>query len=252
MRATVPTSASSGLITVSNAVGGAVSQSPFTVSTAPIVEFFSPFGGAPGVDVVINGEGLLGATAVRFGAVSAFKFSVTAATQMHATVPAGATNAPISVVTPQGTGTSAASFRATTAPLIIDFNPELGAHGSQVTLNGLNFTGTRSVLFNNVSAAFSVNAPTQISATVPSTAVSGPITVTTANGSDRTLSSFLVRTGKPVIVDFDPPAGGARTTVTIDGLDFTGTTAVLFNGAAALNFSVVADTQIRAVVSDTA
>lgn len=251
VRTTVPNGAGTGLIRISNRTGTNVSASPFVVSTAPVIEEFTPLAGPPGTPVVLNGQNFLGATAVRFGGVSAAAFSVTAASQLHATVPAGASNGVISVTTPGGTGQSPFAFLATTAPLIVDFNPPFGLVGSTVAINGINFAQITGVKINGVNASFSVTAPTQVNAIVPPNATSGPITVVGRQGTNETRQPFLVRTGRPIVVETVPPAGAPRTPVRIDGLDFSRATAVRFNGVAAA-YEVVADTQISALVPDNA
>jgi hypothetical protein len=52
----------------------------------------------------------------------------------------------------------------------------------------------------------------------------------------------------PSISSFTPTSGQADTTVTINGANFTGATAVAFNGLAAVSYSVVSASQITAVV----
>src|SRR5205823_1811016 len=141
---------------------------------------------APGTEVLIDGLNFVGVTAVKFAGQSATSISVPATTQIHATVPAGATNGPITVSTPQGTGSSSDNFLATTAPVITDVTPAIASPGSQIAIFGFNFSGVHSVLFNGTAAVFSAPATTQINATVPPTATSGPITVTTSAGSGTT------------------------------------------------------------------
>ncbi|RTQ44960.1 T9SS type A sorting domain-containing protein [Hymenobacter gummosus] len=72
---------------------------------------FTPAAGAVGTQVVINGSSLQGATAVRFNGVAATTFRVNApGDQIVATVPAGASTGPLSIVTPTGTVTTTSAF----------------------------------------------------------------------------------------------------------------------------------------------
>ncbi|MFO1499466.1 MAG: IPT/TIG domain-containing protein [Verrucomicrobiota bacterium] len=248
IRVAVPAGASSGLITVSNSFGAGTSVAPFVVSSAPVIEDFSPIGGAPGTSVTINGRNFLGTTAVKFGGKPSLNVSVVAPTQLHAVVPTGATNGPISITTPQGTGSSAFDFIASASPIVTDFNPTNGPPNTLISINGFNFIGTRSVKLNGTNIAFAVTAPTQLSATIPPGASSGFITVSNAAGSGTSFEPFLVTSGKPIVTNLDPPAGQPRTSVTIEGLDFNGVTAVNFNGTPAEAFQVLAPTQIKALV----
>jgi hypothetical protein len=52
----------------------------------------------------------------------------------------------------------------------------------------------------------------------------------------------------PTITNFTPLNGVAGTTVTINGSNFTGTTAVTFNGVNAASFIIVSNTVITAIV----
>jgi uncharacterized repeat protein (TIGR01451 family) len=247
IRATVPASASTGPITVVTPSGTNTSGAVFTVTTAPTIISFQPLGGAPGTDVVVNGRGFLGATAVRFNGTNAAYFSVVADTQLHATVQAGASTGPISIVTAKGTGISLMSFTCGTGPIVIDFNPSLGLPGSYVAINGANFTAVQSVKFGSTPAQFSITAPTQILAVVPNGAANGPITVTSPAGTTQSKDPFTVRTGKPIITDFYPTAGVPGTAVRITGTDFSGASSVQFNGVGT-SFTIAADTLITAVV----
>jgi len=81
-----------------------------------------------------------------------------------------------------------------TAPTINSFGPSSGDVGSSVTINGTNFINPSAVLFNGVSASFTVNSTTEILATVPSGSTSGPITVTTPSGTVVSAGNFIVNT----------------------------------------------------------
>ena len=68
-------------------------------------------------------------------------------------------------------------FTLPTGPTINSFSPSSGNTGTEVTLNGVDFTGATEVLFNNTSATYTVVSDTQIKTTVPSGVSSGTITV---------------------------------------------------------------------------
>jgi uncharacterized protein (TIGR03437 family) len=68
---------------------------------------------------------------------------------------------------------------------ITSFNPTSGSAGTAVAITGRGFTNVSSVKFtNNLAATFTVNSDTQITATVPSGAVTGPITISKPNCPD--------------------------------------------------------------------
>ncbi len=85
----------------------------------------------------------------------------------------------------------------------------------------------------------------QITATVPTGALTGPISVTTPVGTAWTATSFLV---KPTVKSFSPISGPVGTVVTITGKAFTGATKVQFNGKSANSFTVSSYTKITTTV----
>jgi len=161
-------------------------------STSPTITSFAPTSGSVGGSVTINGTNFTGATAVAFNGVGA-SFTVSSATAIQATVPAGATTGPLSVTTPGGTATSSSSFTVVSPPTIASFAPTSGAVGTSVTINGTNFTGATAVAFNGVSASFTVSSATAIQATVPAGATTGPLSVTTPGGTATSTSNFTIR-----------------------------------------------------------
>ena len=85
----------------------------------------------------------------------------------------------------------------TPPPAISSFSPSSAYPGQKVTLNGTNFTGATRVLFSGVPAVltFSTNAAftdLQLTATLPSDATTGPITIETPHGNITTTSNFTV------------------------------------------------------------
>ncbi|OUJ69900.1 FG-GAP-like repeat-containing protein [Hymenobacter crusticola] len=93
---------------------------------------------------------------------------------------------------------------ANTAPTLTIVSPSISPVGSTVVLTGTNFTGTTRVTFNGVETTFVVNSTSQITATVPAGATSGPVAVTTATGSSNTIS-FTVG-ARPAVVSTAPAA----------------------------------------------
>jgi len=130
---------------------------------------------------------------------------------------------------------------------ITSFSPNSGPVGTQVTLIGGNFTDLTTVRFNGVLASFTVLSPTQIQATVPAGATTGRIFLANANCNGSTVEAFTIISSAPVITFFTPTSGPAGLEVTITGSNFTGATAVRFNGVSAA-FTVVSGTQIRTTV----
>ena len=210
--ATVPAGATTGPLHVTTDGGGpADSATDFTVIPPPVVTSFLPTSGPVGTSVVITGTDLTGATSVTFNGTGATAFTVDLATQITATVPAGATTGKIAVTTPGGTGTSAADFTVTLpsgggggggavfAPTITSFTPTSGPVGTSVVITGTDLTGATLVTFDNVSATFTVNSATRITATVPSGATTGKIAVTTPGGTATSAADFTVSTTGPTV-----------------------------------------------------
>jgi len=216
-----------------------------TAGAGPTITSFAPTSGPVGSTVTITGTSFTGATAVTFNGASA-SYTVASATSIQATVPAGATTGPLSVTTPAGAATSTTSFTVVNPPTIASFAPASGPVGTSVTISGTNFTGTTSVTFNSVSASFTLTSDTAIQATVPAGAATGPLSVTTPAGTATSANSFTV-VNPPAIASFAPSSGPVGTSVNISGSDFSGATAVTFNGASA-SFTVASATSIQAIV----
>src|SRR5437773_293897 len=245
IQATVPANATSGSISVTTPGGTATSSSAFTVLSPPTITSFTPTSGLVGTSVTINSTNFSGATAVRFNGTTA-NYTVNSPTVIQATVPANATTGSISVTTPGGTATSSSAFTVLSPPTITSFTPTSGLVGASVTINGTNFSGATAVRFNGTTANYTVNSPTVIQATVPANATSGSISVTTPGGTATSSSAFTVLS-PPTITSFTPTSGLVGTSVTINGTNFNGATAVRFNGTTA-NYTVNSATVIHASV----
>jgi hypothetical protein len=82
-------------------------------------------------------------------------------------------------------------------PVVSAVAPGSGWPATTVDLTGSGFSGATAVGFNGTAATFTVTSDTQISATVPAGASTGPIAVTTPAGTGTSPSSFTVTVGAP-------------------------------------------------------
>ncbi len=106
-------------------------------------------------------------------------------------------------------------------PAITGFSPASGQVGTTVTISGSSFHTTASenlVKFNGVAAAVTGATGTTLTATVPSGATTGPITVTTAQGTGTSAQAFTVLNSQPVLAPI-----GNRTVPLGATLSFTAT-----------------------------
>ncbi len=131
-------------------------------------------------------------------------------------------------------------------PTVTSFSPQKGVAGTTVIITGTSFiVGASTVKFGGVTATATVNSTTQITATVPANAVTGQISVTTANGTGTSADTFTVG---PSITSFTPLQGAVGAPVVITGKNFIGVTTVKFNTTSATAFTVNSSTQITATV----
>ena len=178
-------------------------------TNGPAITSFTPPSGGPGTSVVITGTNFTGATSVTFGGVSSTSFTVNSATQIAATVPSGAVTGKIAVTTPNGTGTSSTNFTVTPAPTITLFTPARGTVGTSVVITGTGFTGATAVAFHGtLSSSFTVDSDTQITATVPAGASTGPIAITTPGGTGTSATNFVVRHARDISLTLGRKARG--------------------------------------------
>ncbi|MEN9504596.1 MAG: hypothetical protein RI958_522 [Actinomycetota bacterium] len=119
------------------------------------------------------------------------------------------------------------------------FEPTTGAEGTSVYLTGANFADVTDIMFNGKSVnSFSIISATEISTAVPGGATSGPIEI--VSRTTPIISDTCFTTTSPAIASFSPASGAAGTVVTITGANFSGATAVKFNGSPTPPTSVTA------------
>lgn len=154
------------------------------VPTLPTLTSFTPTAGLSGTVVTITGTGFTGTTAVTFGGVNAFSYTVNNATEIVATVDASCVTGSVSVVTPFVTLSKPIYFvSAPQAPSISNFTPASAQMGQVVTINGSHFLGSTSVSFGGSNAAaFTIVSDYQILATVGNGS-SGSVNVISSSGT---------------------------------------------------------------------
>jgi endonuclease G len=75
---------------------------------------------------------------------------------------------------------------------ITGFTPANAPANTSVTLTGTNFSGATTVAFNGIAASFTLDSATQITATVPTNATTGPVSVIAAGGLAVSATPFKV------------------------------------------------------------
>ena len=143
-----------------------------------------------GAKVGILGQGFSSTSVVKFGGVAATSVARGGTTFISATVPPGALTGAITVTTGATTLKSPQAFKI--APTLTTFDPPSGPVGTSVTITGTAYTQATKVVFNGISAAFTANSDTQITATVPAGATTGKIGVGTKGGSVASPTNFTV------------------------------------------------------------
>jgi hypothetical protein len=177
-------------------------------AAAPTISSFSPTTGSVGTSVTLHGHNFEGpdVTSVTFNGTSA-TFTIDNPQKISATVPAGATTGPIAITSPDGTATTSTNFTVTVAgaPTITSFSPTRGPVGTSVTVTGTNFTRATAISFNSVNApGFVVNgAGTRITVAVPTGATTGPIAITSPDGTGTSSTNFTVIVVHPRTITLD-------------------------------------------------
>ncbi|WP_217439606.1 IPT/TIG domain-containing protein [Nocardia barduliensis] len=223
----------------------------YTYGEAPAVVAVVPAWGprAGGNTVVLQGDNFTGTVAVNFGATPATSFTVDSDSQITAVVPAGTGVAPVTVTNAVATG-NAVSYTYLGTPSLTSVDPSQGpaSGGNTVTLTGTEFTGATAVDFGGTAASsFTVVSSTQINAVAPAGTGTVNVSVTTSGGTSNSRSYTYVPA--PALAAVVPGAGpeiGANTVV-LTGTNLTGATAVRFGANAAVTFTIVSATEIRAV-----
>jgi len=216
---------------------------------------------AGGTSVAITGTNFTNASTVTFGGIAAASFTVNSGTSITATSPpAPAATIDIQVTGPGGTSSTGSgdhfTFNAGSAPTVTSLSASSGytSGGGSLTITGTNFTGVIGVTVGGVPApSFTINSGTSITVTMPAqTAGTFDVQVTSyagtsplASGDQYTANAASAPAVSSIGTSSGSTAGG--TSVAVTGSNFTGASAVTFNGVPAASFTVTSSTSITAL-----
>lgn len=214
-----------------------------------------------GSSVTVTGSGFSGVTGVTFGGVAATSYQVLSTSSLTAVAPPHAPgNTEIQVLSSQGNSPLKPALDTFTyllaRPAISSLSSSAGptTGGGSLVIQGANFYSVSAISFGGTFAtSFTVNSPTQITATIPAHAAGTvDITITNSAGSsplDPAHDQYTWQAAGPAVSSVSPNSGTASggTTVTILGTGFTGVSQVKFGGTSATSFTVNSATSISAV-----
>ncbi len=196
---TMPAGGTSGPVAMTTPAGNFTSPNNFNF--APTLTGVAPATGIAGTVVTLTGSNLTGSTAVTINGINATSFTVVNDTTVTATIPAGNTNGNIVLTTPAGSATAPTAF-AISPPTLTGINLTQGATGTVLTLTGTHFTGATAVQFGGTAASsFTVNSPTQITATVPASLALGAVQATVTTSGGTTAGQTFTVTSRVVYVN---------------------------------------------------
>jgi hypothetical protein len=248
--------------------GPALAAEPPTVTN--IVPRYATSAG--GTSVTIIGTNFTGATAVKFGPVSAARSTVNSSTMITAVSPPRPGEmfiVDVTVTTPAATSATStadqfhytAACQDAKAPVVTSVEPNSGPAGTSVTIRGERFFSigcfdegfsVLRVLFGFNEAAFERRGEHETVAIAPSGTCTVDVTVETGLGHSEVNPSdrFAYPTASPpAVTKVEPNAGPAAggTSVTITGTNLSPATAVEFGSNNAASFTVNSETSITAV-----
>ncbi|HVS33890.1 MAG TPA: IPT/TIG domain-containing protein [Thermoanaerobaculia bacterium] len=183
--------------------------------SSPAIANLTPNNGPAvgGTAVTMTGSDFLpGATVTIAGAPVSNLVVVDANTITFVTPPGPSGPATVILTNPDGRSALSPVPFTYDSPSIANVTPSSGPVGTVVTISGVNFSGgVTSVTFNGVAASFTVDSDSQITATVPAGATTGPLVVTSGSFSSNAVTFTVACSDPPPTItasgptDFCPP-----------------------------------------------
>jgi hypothetical protein len=219
--------------------------STFTVVANPLITLDTASGTA-GSSVTVTGTGFPASTALVFTFDSTTTLTVTsgvAATTTTGTftstvtVPSTAAAGVHTLTAAAGTTTApAATYTITATPSLDALSPTSGVPGTSVLITGANFPASTQVTvkFDSITLSLISGSSTlatgqvQSTITIPTDATSGAHTITVTAGSTSQTATFTVSVRTATLGELTPDSGTAGTSVTVTGINFPASTALVF------------------------
>ncbi len=190
----------------------------------PVVQRIEPTAGPPGTTVSLLGRYFDPAQTIFLGDAE-LVIQSRLPNRWTATIPPGAQSGTLEIRTARG-NVRGPRFRVTEAapaPVVSGFSPSSGAAGTEVVIQGENFSprvsenhvhlGSTQVVVRNAN-------PTELRVIVPSDATTAPFRVQVTGAGEATSEApFTIGSGT-TIASFEPTVGPPRTRVTIRGTGF--------------------------------
>jgi sugar lactone lactonase YvrE len=205
----------------------------------PQVTAISPTSGTANTPVIITGTNfstVLAENKVTFNGKEAVVSAATL-TQLTATVPLLADSGPVVVTIKGNSVENHPIFTVGLAfPEVSNVSPVSGFTNIPVIITGSNFStvlAENKVTFNGKEAVVTLATATQLTATVPLLAETGPVVVTVKDKTATNQPVFTVEFPAPEVTKISPASGPRTTIVTITGNNFSAVTSeneVSFNG----------------------
>lgn len=179
------TTASTGVISVLNIAGTALSNSSFVVDIpAPLITALSPSAVKVGSSVTISGKYFVGVTSVKLGSLN-LPYRAISSTAIVVGIPLGAVSGNITVTTNSGQAIKSklTVSAGSNLPRISALSMTMGSEGDQLRITGTNLGAATSVTMSGLPVTFSILTAGTLSVLVPNGAVTDRFIVTTAGGS---------------------------------------------------------------------
>ncbi len=225
----VPAGARSGAFAIHRGNQTIKAAANFEVAHAPLISNLNVGSGAPGTQVTLTGQNLVG-TRLYLGSME-IRPSTTSATQLQFTIPSRASSGVFRVKNRAGQSNWGKPFEVWNVPQIRRVSPARGGVGSNITISGTMLEGINGVFVGRVSMPIvSRLGGRGLVVRVPPGAKSGAISLSAYGRNSATRHNFDVLRA-PVLSSFSPTEGAAGTLITILGDGFDRSTRVRYGNS---------------------